>query len=152
MLWVSKYYTISVVYWGPQSWWNPQSYISWHLFHQLCSRSLHLSHLWSLLHHPPVPSLCSEPPQALLSPFIIHCFSVSTDCCGSLAQSSKTVCQFFLSSDPSSPKLPLVFPSCVRSYWNCWDIPITTKGVSSRWQGHSLSPTCSKILMWLWSN
>lgn len=38
-----KYYSISIIYWGPQSWWTSQSCISWLLFHLLCSPYLHIT-------------------------------------------------------------------------------------------------------------
>ena len=100
--------------------------------------------------------LCPPSVQSLLRPcshpslFIaFQCLLIAVDLWHSHPKQSANSS---LSSDLSSQKLALVFPSCFRSYWNCWGIPITTKDVSSLWQGHSLSPRCSKILMWLWSN
>lgn len=128
-----KYYTISIIYWGPQSWWTPQSHISWLLFHLLCGSYLHFSHVWSPLHHSLMASIPSEPPLWLFIAF--QCPLVAV---GLWHSHPKQSASFSLFSNLSSPKLALAFPSYFRSSWNCWDIP-TTADVSSLLKGHSVT-------------
>ena len=137
--------TISIEYWGPQCWWTPQSHISWHLLHQLCT-PCQLSHLWPPLHHPPMSYLCSEPPQALLTLHYLLLFWISS-----------TVIQNSLPVFPSS--LTWVPKNLHWSFPAISDLPepvrlplLPQKRLSPLWQGHALSPTCRKVLMWLWPN
>lgn len=102
-----KYYTISTIYWGPQSWWTPQSHISWLLFHLLCSPYLHFSHLWSSLHQCPLmSSIPSDPSLWLFVAF--QCPLIALGLWHSHPKQSASISLF---SNFSSPKVALAFPS-----------------------------------------